>query len=147
MYGSELLPNFRTRWQVVLAAFVVAVSMLVSLGIGTSAEAGRSKVGISVSDAGYADSVAAYVTGAESTTAKAASTSDSSDYWVRASCSQDGSLVSKQTVRVSGGTAMLTLGPTRLWTSGSADCVAELGSFSKRGRWKSAATTTFHVAG
>lgn len=147
MYGSEILPNFRARWQVVLAAFLVAVSMLVSLGIGTAAEAGRSKVGISVSDAGYADSVAAYVTGADSTTAKAASTSDSSDYWVRASCSQNGTLVYKQTVRVSGGTATLTLGPTRLWTSGSADCVATLGTFNSRGRWKKSASTSFHVSG
>ena len=31
------------------------------------------------------------------------------------------------------------------WTSGAADCTADLGGFSKNGRWKVLASTSFHV--
>jgi hypothetical protein len=31
------------------------------------------------------------------------------------------------------------------WTSGAADCTADLGMFSKNGKWKVLASTSFHV--
>jgi hypothetical protein len=40
-----------------------------------------------------------------------------------------------------------TLGPTPMWTGGAADCTAEEGTWSKSGRWRVLARTSFHVYG
>ena len=68
--------------------------------------------------------------------------------WVYASCSQGGKQVYAQYVLSnSTGVATLTLGPTSFWSSGSASCYANAGSFSVTGQWSTAATTTFSVSG
>ena len=68
--------------------------------------------------------------------------------WVYASCSQSGREVYAQYVRSdAAGAAILTLGPTSFWSSGSASCYANAGSFSVSGQWSTAGSTTFSVAG
>ena len=64
-----------------------------------------------------------------------------------AQCYQGGARVYAQFVSVDGGHAMFKLGPTQLWTGGSATCTAEAGTFAHGGRWRAQATTTFSVSG
>lgn len=69
--------------------------------------------------------------------------------WVMAECFQNGTVVYRQYVRVDPAThtAVLTLGPTPLWTSGAASCAAEEGWWQRGTRWRVLATTTFEVSG
>jgi hypothetical protein len=67
--------------------------------------------------------------------------------WVYAACSQNGTVVYKAYVQTDAtGDAVLTLGPTPMWTSGAAACTAQAGSFSSTGAWRSQASTTFNVS-
>lgn len=67
--------------------------------------------------------------------------------WAHASCSQNGLTVYEQYVQTDAlGNATLGLGPTPLWSSGAASCVASAGSFSSTGKFTAAATTTFLAA-
>lgn len=79
---------------------------------------------------------------ASTTTATGASSA-----WVRARCYQGGVLVYEQYVKVEGGSATLTLGPTPSWSSGSATCDAQDGWFRNGTRWRVVATDTFAVSG
>ena len=65
--------------------------------------------------------------------------------WVHAKCYQGGTLVFEQWRMYVDGTASLSLGPTPLWSSGSANCTAEEGSYARNNRWRSAGSTTFNV--
>ncbi len=68
--------------------------------------------------------------------------------WVTASCYQDGQRVYRQTHGFFDSYRYgqwFTLGPTPSWSSGDADCTAEVGYYAKNGRWKSLASTTFQV--
>ncbi len=66
--------------------------------------------------------------------------------WVKADCYQGGKLVYEDYERAdSAGLAVLPLGPTMLWTGGSANCIAQAGTDD--GRFKPSATTTFSVSG
>ncbi len=68
--------------------------------------------------------------------------------WAWARCYQDDSLVYQQWVRVNAeNQATFTLGPTQLWTSGTANCVAEEGTWNKNNRWQRLASTTFMAWG
>jgi hypothetical protein len=68
--------------------------------------------------------------------------------WVHARCWQDGTLVYEQYVKVDANNqAVLNLGPTPMWTSGAADCDAREGYWARNNRWRTVASTTFHVAG
>jgi hypothetical protein len=63
-------------------------------------------------------------------------------------CSQNGIVVSQQWVPTDGaGQAVLQLGPTMMWTGGSATCIAQVGTWSSKGRWVVQGSTTFNVAG
>ena len=67
--------------------------------------------------------------------------------WVHAECFQDGSLVYVQNVEVDENShAMLTFGPTPSWTGGSADCTADELRWNGK-RFRTLASTTFHVDG
>jgi hypothetical protein len=67
--------------------------------------------------------------------------------WVRASCVQSGTVVYQQYVTAdSAGQAVLTLGPTPMWSGGSASCKADAGGFSSSGSWKTQVSTTFSVS-
>jgi hypothetical protein len=70
--------------------------------------------------------------------------------WVRAQCYQGTSRVYVETLKVVEGSVTLTLGPTRSWTGGSADCRADAGHFfvNRKGvaELKVEASTEFHVA-
>lgn len=67
--------------------------------------------------------------------------------YVYAACSQQGTVVYTQyALADSSGNAVLTLGPTPMWTGGSAACTAQAGSFSATGAWRSQASATFSVA-
>lgn len=68
------------------------------------------------------------------------------DLWVRGYCFQGGEMVWTQSGVASGGTLTFYLGPTPSWSSGSADCVAEYGSW--RGmKWVPESSTTFTTHG
>ena len=67
--------------------------------------------------------------------------------WVHAKCYQGGTLVFEQWRMYVDGAATLSLGPTPLWSSGSANCTAEEGSYSRNNRWRQAGSTTFNVTG
>ena len=125
-----------------LAALAVALLLILppfihsgtgSLGVGT-ASAGRYWVEV---DSGvYASTTQAEVYG------------DRTDYWLQATCSQDGGVVYQEWVKTDdAGHATLTLGPTERWTGGSADCVANAGYYGKNFKWKGVASTRFFVSG
>jgi len=66
--------------------------------------------------------------------------------WVHATCSQYATTVYEQWLQTDGaGNATLTLGPTPMWSSGSASCDAEAGSWNSHGRWVVDAQTAFAV--
>jgi hypothetical protein len=68
--------------------------------------------------------------------------------WAFAQCYQGGTLVYAQYVEAdSTNRATFTLGPTPLWTGGSANCTAEEGVWGSSGRWRTVAETTFDVSG
>ncbi len=80
---------------------------------------------------------------ASTTTAKT-----TSGLYVYAVCSQSGTVVYTQyALADSSGAAVLTLGPTPMWTGGAASCTAQAGSFSSTGAWRSQASTSFSVSG
>ena len=69
-------------------------------------------------------------------------------HWVHAKCSQGGTLVYEQWVKSDAARqAVLNLGPTPMWQSGSASCWAESGYWSSNGRWRQAASTNFTTSG
>jgi hypothetical protein len=66
--------------------------------------------------------------------------------WAYARCYQGGTLVYAEAVRGnSSNEATFTLGPTPLWTGGAANCTAEEGTWSRNGKWRAVASTTFNV--
>lgn len=68
--------------------------------------------------------------------------------WVYAACSQAGVVVYQQYAKSdTSNQVVLYLGPTPMWTSGSANCVAEEGYWGSNGAWRTIASTTFNVAG
>jgi len=68
--------------------------------------------------------------------------------WVHAKCFQGGTLVFEQWRKyIADGTTELSLGPTPLWQSGSANCTAEEGSYGRNNRWRASGSTTFNVSG
>jgi hypothetical protein len=67
--------------------------------------------------------------------------------WVYNACSRGGTVVSQQWAQTdSAGKAVLYLGPTMVWASGSATCVAQVGGWSNKGTFSAQGSTTFSVA-
>lgn len=130
-----------------LALALVAVTLFAMPGVAQAAK--RSKASVSVADATYGSTAMAYVGSADATAKTSSLTADTSSdgMLVKAECFQNGEVVYREYSTVSNGTAPLTLGPTPRWTSGSADCVAELGSFGKNMRWRATASDSFFVKG
>lgn len=102
---------------------------------------GGGTVSVVVADGVFGGTTNATVVSATDPTQLALATSGT-EYWVRGQCSQDGRVVYEQFVKTSGGVATLQLGPTALWTGGSADCTADTG-YLKRGIWASTASSPF----
>lgn len=130
---------------------VVVLLLAAMLGnLVGSADARPVRANVVVDDGVFASTTTAWVdTGATTTTtAKGRQDKDdvSGDYWVRAECFKDGTIVYRQYERAIAGSATLTLGPTPSWSSGAASCTADLGEFSSRGRWRTLDTTNFDVA-
>jgi hypothetical protein len=72
----------------------------------------------------------------------------SSATWVHAKCFQGGTLVFEQWRKyLADGTTTLSLGPTPLWSAGSANCTAQEGSYVRTTRWRGSGSTTFSVSG
>jgi len=70
------------------------------------------------------------------------------DFWLKARCFQNGTLVYYQSEHVDlNNQVVFTLGPTPLWIGGAADCTAEAGYYATNWAWRSLATTTFSVSG
>jgi len=68
--------------------------------------------------------------------------------WVYDVCSKGGVVVSQQWAMTdSAGKAVLYLGPSVLWTSGSATCVAQVGSWTRKGTFGAQGSTSFNVSG
>ena len=97
---------------------------------------------LSISDPVYGEALTVTVTGIGDS-----KKDDNRDYWLRAECSQDGNVVYRQWGRPVDGSAELLLGPTRLWTGGSADGHVVLGYFGKRHRLRIVERVDFVVSG
>ncbi len=129
----------RVALEALLIALLAAGAVLLAAGrLGlpdaSPVAAGRTSATISVADGVFAGTTVATV--------------NPGDSWVRARCYQDGGLVYEQYVRVDATRqATLQLGPTPRWTGGAADCTAEEGTWSKSGRWRALAETSFYVYG
>jgi hypothetical protein len=70
--------------------------------------------------------------------------------WVDTTCSQNGQVVYEQFAGFYAGytgSDMFTLGPTQLWSGGTATCTAKLVTYDKNGRPSTLASTNFTVAG
>jgi hypothetical protein len=69
--------------------------------------------------------------------------------WIYATCYQYGQLVYGQykQVDLTGHAVLGYFGPTPTWSGGSAECTAQEGTWSRNGRWRGGASTTFNVAG
>lgn len=125
-----------------------AVLLAVALSVPAIASAGKpTGQTLSVPDGQFATTNVAYVGSSGSKEVRLAAGSGPDSQYVRAECSQQGSLVYRQYSRVQNGQATLTLGPTPSWTAGSASCTAELGEFDKRTKWRSSNSATFSVSG
>ena len=122
-----------------IAALVVAGTLATrgEPGNATGALAGRATGTVTVPDGVFAG-----------TTTATANPGDE-DTWAMAVCSQAGTVVYRQAVKVDPSThqATFTLGPTPLWSGGGASCRAEEGTWFKGSRWRTVATTTFEVSG
>lgn len=69
--------------------------------------------------------------------------------WVKAECAQNDQIVYQQWAGLYpsySGSQIFTLGPTELWTGGSASCTATLLVFDKRGDPRTLATSSFQVS-
>jgi hypothetical protein len=74
------------------------------------------------------------------------STTATTTPFVNLNCYQDGALVGQGWATFFAGGAPGTFGlSSPLWKSGAADCTADLGMFSKNGKWKVLASRSFHV--
>ena len=102
---------------------------------------GGGAVSVVVTDGVFGGTTDATVVSAADPT-QLALASSGTEYWVRGQCSQNGRVVYEQFLKTAGGVATLQLGPTALWTDGSADCTADTG-YLKRGIWASTASSPF----
>ena len=126
-------------WGLVLA---LALTMVVTPADAKRKGGGGSSATIAINEP------APYVFGQDITFATSGSRSNSP--WVRVRCFQGGERVYTETNPVGGNAYVddvFTLGPTRKWTGGDADCTAELGFYARNGRWRTEASMSFHVDG
>ncbi len=66
--------------------------------------------------------------------------------WGYAECKQYGYVVYQQYVKGDANNQVtFTLGPTPLWPSGAASCIAQEGTWTSTGKWKLLAQSTFNV--
>jgi hypothetical protein len=69
-----------------------------------------------------------------------------SNSWAYVECYQGGTLVYQLYRKAdTSNQATFILGPTPLWTSGAANCIAEEGYWGKNMHWRTVASTTFNV--
>ncbi len=114
---------------------VVAIAVLVALVVPFSAIAASSRDSITVPDGVFAGTTTA-------------TTHTGTTTWVHANCYQSGYQVYEQYVKTDANNqAVLTLGPTPLWTGGAASCTAAEGTWMANGKFKVSATTNFAVSG
>jgi hypothetical protein len=74
------------------------------------------------------------------------STSATTTPFVNLNCYQNGALASQGWATFFAGGSAGTFGlSSPIWKSGAADCTADLGMFSKNGKWNVLASSTFHV--
>ena len=120
-------------WAPVLVMVAAVLLVTVSTG-GADADKGGHGGSITVPDGVFGGTVMATV-------------NPGGNAMVYAQCFQGGELVFIQYAGLdSNNQAMLILGPTQAWQGGDADCTAEEGYFGNNGRWRSIASTTFHVS-
>jgi len=67
------------------------------------------------------------------------------DPYVDLKCYQNGAQVSEGWAAFRVGAERTFVLDSPLWSSGAADCTADLGVFANNGKWKVLATTSFHV--
>lgn len=110
---------------------------LLMIGIGAARARGPSTISLNGSNPVEFESQVTF----------SASTDRTDRPWATARCYRGGTLVYQETHGMFDGyyrDPVFTLGPTRLWQGGGAECDATL-SLLHNGRWKRLATTTFVV--
>jgi hypothetical protein len=131
----------RFRIGVVLAAVVMLMAVAAP---GNASKPDR--YDLFVPDGQYGTTVVATV--GDTATVRLSGDTSEFEYWrVRTQCTQDGTRVLHHYARFDGQSAEIPLGPTRLWTSGPADCTAELGYFRNgvHTRWRVVSKASFHA--
>ena len=118
-----------------VAAMVVSSATRSDLGFAPVVNAARVGANLTVPDGVFGGTTVAHANPGGSQT------------WVHATCSQGGEVVMGQWSRVDANdNVTVVLGPTPSWSSGGAECFAEEGYYTSRGRWRVQATATFSVA-
>jgi len=133
-----------------VAAFSLAVSSVALAGKPGGNAGGKSSSSLSLvvlSSSGVASATTQPTFGSH-VTFNVGTTATTQPY-VGVKCFQNGSRVYEQWAGIFAdfyGSQTYTLGPTQLWTGGSANCTASLVSFDSRGRATTLASMAFDVA-
>ena len=120
----------------IVAALLVGVSLVVGTPPPGATDALAARGVISVPNGVYAGTTTATVN------------PGGTEAWARARCFQGGVQVYEEYAKVDANRqATFHLGPTPMWSGGSASCVGEEGYWSRNNQWRVLASTKFTVAG
>jgi hypothetical protein len=146
--GSAIAAGGRHAFEVGLQALVIAaIIAAVALAMSAVYRPAGFVAGLDTADAARAGGGHIAVPDGYFGGTTVATTNPGGDVAVHAQCFQSGVAVWAQVARVDANNqAVLTLGPTPRWTGGDADCTAAEGYWTKTGRWRVLAETTFHVS-
>lgn len=146
--GSAITSGARHAVEVGLQALIIAaIIATVALAMSAVYRPAGFIAGVADTDAARAGAGRITVPDGRFGGSTVATVNPGGDVAVHAQCFQNGVVVWADTVRVDANNqAVLTLGPTPRWTAGAADCTAAEGYWTKTGRWRVLAETTFHVS-
>jgi hypothetical protein len=143
--GSAGAATLRHVGLVALEATLVAT--LVWIAAMTLAGAGQSNDLVGAANAGRDPGTVLVKPAVHGATALVSTTNAPDGAWVHVQCAQGSTLVMSTWARLDprGRAKVVLSGGT--WTSGAADCLAQVGSFTQGGRWRVDAESRFGATG
>jgi len=142
--GSAGAATLRHVGLVALEATLVAT--LVWIAAMTLAGAGQSNDLVGAANAGRDPGTVSVKPAVRGATALVSTTNAPDGGWVHVQCAQGQSLVMSTWARLDDqGRATVTLSDA-MWTSGAADCLAQVGFFTSSGHWRATIEATFRSA-
>jgi hypothetical protein len=143
--GSAGAATLRHVGLVALEATLVAT--LVWIAAMTLAGAGQSNDLVGAANAGRDPGTVLVKPAVHGATALVSTTNAPDGAWVHVQCAQGSTLVMSMWARLDprGRAKVVLSGGT--WTSGAADCLAQVGSFTQGGRWRVDAESRFGATG